>query len=481
MNNKIRNKECFTDKNYSLLPFNFERLNNDDTLIVNMVGEYSFVKYSELQDLVAGKLPTDTALYNELKRKSFLSGSEDSYALRSLSAKYRQRKSFLGGGPGLHIFVVTLRCGNSCEYCQASRKSIISSQYDMSQESARHAVDRVFESPNKYITIEFQGGEPLLAFDVIKSVVDYTHEKNHSHGKSIVFVIATSLQCTTDEMLDFIKINKIQISTSLDGPEWLHNKNRPSTCGNSYQSTLAGIRKVRDAIDDDAIAAMTTITKDSLPFHEEIVDEYVKHGFHSIFLRPLNMYGFAVKKESKVSYTSIEYFEFYKKSRKYISDINNSGYYLDEVTASLALNNMLTGRAVGYVDLRSPCGDGTGVLVYHYNGYVYPSDEARMLYDMGDNKFCLGSVDTPYVELISSDVMAGILLSGVAESLPACAYCAYLPYCGSNPIQNYSRTGDMCGHRAKNDFCNKQKPLYRHLFSLLEENKGVFTSWTTKG
>ena len=42
-----------------------------------------------------------------------------------------------------------------------------------------------------------------------------------------------------------------------------------------------------------------------------------------------------------------------------------------------------------------PCGDGTGVLVYHYNSYVYPSDEARMLYDMGDNKFCLGSVEAP--------------------------------------------------------------------------------------
>lgn len=195
----------------------------------------------------------------------------------------------------------------------------------MSQEAARHAVDWVFESPNQHITIEFQGGEPLLAFDLIKSVVDYTREKNHFHGKNIVFVIATSLQCITDEMLDFIKINEIQISTSLDGPEWLHNKNRPSTCGNSYQSTLAGIRKVRDAIGDDAIAAMTTITKDSLPFYEEIVDEYVKHDFHSIFLRPLNMYGFAVKKESKVSYTSNEYFEFYKKSLKYIIDINKSG------------------------------------------------------------------------------------------------------------------------------------------------------------
>lgn len=216
MSDKFKNKVDFADKNYSLLPFNFDRLNPKDVLIVNLVGEYSFVKHYELQDLVAGKLPTDTEFYQELKRKSFLAGSEDSYALRCLSAKYRQRKSFLSGGPGLHIFVVTLRCGNSCEYCQASRKSVASSQYDMSQETAKHAIDRVFESPNQHITIEFQGGEPLLVFDLIKFIVDYAHEKNLVHGKSLVFVIATSLQCITDEMLDFIKLNGIQVSTSLN-------------------------------------------------------------------------------------------------------------------------------------------------------------------------------------------------------------------------------------------------------------------------
>lgn len=481
MSNKLKNKVNFADNDYSLLPFNFERLNAKDVLIVNVVGEYSFISHEDLLDLVTGELPTDSQLYQELKRKSFVAGTEDSYALRCLSAKYKQRKSFLSGGPGLHIFVVTLRCGNSCEYCQASRKAVTSSQFDMTHETAKNAVDRVFESPNRHITIEFQGGEPLLAFDLIRFIVGYAHEKNRIHNKSLVFVIATSLQYITDEMLDFINLNAIQISTSLDGPEWLHNQNRPSTCGNSYQSTIAGIQKVRDAIGDESIAAMTTITKNSLLHYKEIINEYVKLGFHSIFLRPLNMYGFAVKKESKVGYSTTEYFEFYQKSLQYIIDINKAGYYLDEVTASLALNNMLTGRATGYVDLRSPSGDGTGVLVYHYNGCVYPSDEARMLYDMGDNKFCLGSVETHYLDLISSDVMSEILLNGVAESLPGCAYCAYLPYCGANPIQNYSRTGDICGHRAKNDFCNKQKSLYQHLFTLLESNKAVFTSWITKG
>lgn len=475
------NKEFFIDNEYSILPFNFERINHDSLLIVNPVGEFTYINDNDLKSFVAGELATNTPLYQVLKQKHFLMSPDDTHTVRCLSSKFRHRKSYLKNGPGLHIFVLTLRCGNSCEYCQASRKPIYSTLYDMTQETAMKAVDRVFESPNKNITIEFQGGEPLLAFDLIKIVVKYTKEKNITHNKNIIFVIATSLQHITHEMLNFIKDHSIHISTSLDGPEFLHNKNRPSTCGNSYKKTIEGINKVRATLGSEYVAAMTTITKDSLSHHKEIIDEYVKHGFHSIFLRPLNMYGFAVIKERKVSYTANEYHDFYCKSLQYILDINNDGYYLDEVTASLALNNMLTGKAIGYVDLRSPCGDGTGVLVYHYNGYVYPSDEARMLYDMGDNKFCLGDVDTPYINLISSNPMSEILMNGVAESLTACAYCAYLPYCGANPIQNYSRTGDLYGHRAKNDFCKKQKPLYQHLFSILEKNKSIFSSWISKG
>ncbi len=97
MRNKFKNKAYFADKDkdYTLFPFNFERLRQDEVLIVNAVGEFSFIQDRELQELVAGELPTDTELYQELKRKSFLAGSEDSYALRCLSAKYRQRNELL--------------------------------------------------------------------------------------------------------------------------------------------------------------------------------------------------------------------------------------------------------------------------------------------------------------------------------------------------------------------------------------------------
>lgn len=480
---KIKPYSDFAHSSYTLMPFQFERLDGDCFLVVNDVGQYCHLNEQQLNSLINGELSTDNALFENLLSKSFVTVDNYSFSYRAFASKYRSRKSFINGGPGLHIFVLTLRCENSCEYCQVTRKKVQDVQYDMSKDVARQAVYRMFETPAKNITVEFQGGEPLLAFDMLRFIVELCEEINvtTNKDKKLQFVVATTLQQIDINMLSFMKDHKIHISTSLDGPEWLHNKNRPNSCRNSYAQTLKGIEMARSWLGDDSVAAMTTITNDSLGYAKQIIDEYVAGGFHSIFLRPLNMYGFAVKKEQKISYTSDEFNSFYVEALDYIIAINKGGYHLDEVNAALTLNNVLTPHPMGYVDMRSPCGEGIGVLVYNYNGKVYPSDESRMLHEMGDDSLILGDVSSSYQTLLSSKTMSEILNSGVAEALPGCAYCAYLPYCGTSPIQNLSMQGDMVGHRPSSIFCKRQKFLYRHLFGLLNEksNLNIFGSWLT--
>ena len=55
--------------------------------------------------------------------------------------------------------------------CQVSRKTENKFDFDMSKEIAVKSLDLVFKSPSKNIKIEFQGGEPLLNFDLIKFIV----------------------------------------------------------------------------------------------------------------------------------------------------------------------------------------------------------------------------------------------------------------------------------------------------------------------
>ena len=468
---------------YNLFPFNFSRLNSEEKTILmsNDGGEFIFIKEDTLLRLINNE-PIYKTAEEKLKNRSFIySDDNKNIQFRMLSSKIKTRKNFITNGPGLHIFVITLRCLNSCEYCQASRKDCHSSGYDMSFSDAEKSVDIMFESPSENYTIEFQGGEPTLAIDVIKHIVSYSKKKNILYKKNLNFVVATTLNDITEEILLYFKDENINVSTSLDGPEWLHNKNRPRSKNNSYKKTIKGIELARDILGFEKISAMATLTRTSLKHPIEIIDEYINMEFKSIFLRPLNNYGFAVVKKNKIGYNPCEYSDFYNSAMEYIIEKNKNGLILDEVNASLALNNILTPNSHGYVDLRSPCGDGTGVLVYNYDGHIYPSDEARMLKEMGDDSLCLGSVEQTYNELMTSKPLEWILNSGVAESLPGCSDCVYLPYCGADPISAMNMQKDPIGYRHTLDFCLNQKTIFNYIFNKLyncnEDEIRVFYSW----
>ena len=70
--------------------------------------------------------------------------------------------------------------------------------------------------------------------------------------------------------------------------------------------------------------------------------------------------------------------------------------------ASIILNKLLSTFDAGYVDLQSPTGAGQSVVVYNYDGYVYPSDEARMLAETGDKSLRLGRIGEALSELLNS-------------------------------------------------------------------------------
>jgi uncharacterized protein len=117
--------------------------------------------------------------------------------------------------------------------------------FDMKPEVTDRAVDFMFHSPSRAIKVEFQGGESLLNFPLIRRIVERVEARNQAEGRDVQFVIATNLAPLTDEMLDFCREHGIFISISLDGPKALHNQNRPRPGGDSHQLVEAGIRRVR--------------------------------------------------------------------------------------------------------------------------------------------------------------------------------------------------------------------------------------------
>jgi uncharacterized protein len=466
-----------------LLPLRFERLDADRFLVANIVGDVLLLSASELDQITSLCVVPGDGLYERAFSKLLIARKGQRSQPQLLALRMRSRMAFLRDATPLHLFVVTLRCEHSCPYCQVSRRSADRDRYDMSEETAMRGLRVALSAPPRSIKIEFQGGEPLLNFELIRKIVVEAEHCSIAAGKIVTFVITTNLALLTDDVLAFCRDHSILISTSLDGPADLHNRNRPRPGGNSHALAEAGIRRTQEALGHDRIGALMTTTEASLERVEDIVNEYVRLDLDGIFLRPLSPYGFAIKTKQFGKYNAERWLAFYKRGLRYIIDLNKRGIHFPEFYARLLLKRMLTDRPIGYVDLRSPAGIGLGALVYNYDGKVFASDEGRMLAEMGDREFELGDLATDdYRTLVLSEKLVGLVGASLSQCAPQCSTCAYEPHCGADPVYHYATQVDPVGIKPLSEFCGRHKGIFRLLFELLEgspEDAAVLRRWAS--
>ena len=399
-------------------------------------------------------------------------------------AAFNTRKSFVLEGPSLHIFVVTLRCDHSCKYCQVSRANLNARGFDMSIEHAELAVERVFESPSDTLTIEFQGGEPALRFDIVRYIVDLAEERNLSERRNLSFAMVSTLHHLSDDDLSFCRDHEIRLSTSIDGPAPLHDENRPNPTRDAWGRTVEALDRARLFLGHEGISALPTITRDGLSNPRGLIDQYRDLGFPTIFLRPISPYGFALKTRKAIGYHMDEFLKFYDEALDYILELNANGEPFEETYAAILLRHIMTPFHSGYLDLRSPTGSGLGVLVYNYDGRVFPADEARMAAQIGDQRFTMGTVSDSFDTLMSSPAMQWLMKGAVSEHLPGCRDCAFVPYCGSDPVFHATVHDDPAADRRGSEFCEKHTHIFRGLFRRIAEADPetirTFVSWAMR-
>ncbi len=463
-------------KKYSLLPFNFTRLSGKEILI-NELGDMLITPIGTAQSIIKHSLD-DEDLYKSLVANFFITEELLPSLLDVYASRLRLKKSFLDDRTALHIFVLTLRCNQNCVYCQASSREEGSAHCSMTFEMMEQSVRLMFQSPSPSLTMEFQGGEPSLEPKLIKYGIELAEEINQKECRNVSYVLCTNCRSLSDELLQICKQYHVLISTSLDGPANIHNKNRGRE--DSYEKTMAGIQKARQILGHEYVSALMTTSELALDYPREIVDEYVKDGFTDIFLRALNPYGLASDNEDWNKYNE-RFITFYKTALEYIIEINKQGIFFREDYATIILRKMLTPYTTGFVDLQSPAGTVTSVLIYNYDGYVYASDESRMLAENGDYTFRLGKISDQYEEIVFGKKVRKMGKLWANEALAGCSDCPIKAYCGADPVRNHSTQGDMYGFRPSSFVCKKNKAIIDYIISLIVERGAevlpIFRSW----
>ncbi|MBR2786019.1 MAG: His-Xaa-Ser system radical SAM maturase HxsB [Clostridia bacterium] len=458
---------------YKLNYFNFKE-RKDNYLVTNDIGNYAFLSKKNFSKLVTKQeLPDD--IKEELIEKRFIFEANEEIFATNTAIELRRAKAHLFTPTTLHIFVVTKNCNFNCIYCQAGNLNQ-NEDFNMTKGTAKRAVDIALESPSKHLTFEFQGGEPLLNFDIIKYIVEYS--KTVTNDKIIEYNLVSNLTFLTDEMIDFFIENKVTICTSIDGNRELQNINRPYRNHDSYNETKERILKLRKR--GMKVNAIQTTTKYSLSRYKEIIDEYIDLGLDSVFIRPLTKLGKADKNWEKIGYTAEEFLDFYKKSLEYIIEKNKEGMFLIEGHSSIFLKKILLNVQLNYMELRSPCGGAIGQLAYYYDGKVYTCDEGRMLSEMGYSSFYIGNVyENTYKDLMQCDCTKAMCVSSCLECLPYCHSCVYMPYCGTCPVINFAQDNNIFAQNPGEYRCKVYSGMLDILFQYVEnkEEYDLFMKW----
>ena len=464
----FQSPDSFLTERYQILPFDFERIDSNRVLLTNLTGEYTLLPNNLLEPLIAGVLPTSSPYYKTLEAKHFVYSGDGHSSKSLLALKHNTKTKPISAFTGLHIFVPTLRCDHSCQYCQVSRQSATAGQFDMTIEHAMKALDWVFLSPNPAIKIEFQGGESLLNFPLVQQVILQAERRNLIEKRNLQFVITSTLAFLTPEIIEFARERPVFFSTSLDGPETLHNANRPRPSRDSFQKAIEGIRLIRKELGSERVSALMTTTERSLPNAQAIIDSYLEQGFNGIFLRSLSPYGFALKSKQFQKLQTLEWLRFYQEGLSYIFELNRKGIPFTEYYTALIARKILTPFGTSFVDLQNPSGSAISAVVYNYDGKVYASDEGRMLAETGDNSFELGHLDThSYAEVFHGQKLLNILHQSLQENSPICDQCAFRHYCGTDPAYHTATQQDLTGHKTFSGFCQKQKGIFHFILDHL--------------
>lgn len=450
--------------------FNFKQW-KDKMLLTNEQGRYILLGKRDFLNLVNKRYDLlSKEILQTLKDRFFIYDIDEDVFIEKVANAYRDNKQYLFSATSLHIFVMTNACNMCCVYCQA-QDSAQEKKGNMQEMTAKAAVDIALQSPNEYLTFEFQGGEPLLNFETIKYIVEYS-EQNKNH-KQIQYSLVTNTLLLNEEMIQFFKKYDVSISTSLDGCKEVHNSNRPKIDGDgTYDYVSRNIKWLQS--NDIQVGAIETTTKISLKNAEKIIETYHNLGLNHLFIRPLTPLGYAKEHWAEIGYEPEEFLKFYKQCILILLEHNRNGIRMSEGHARIFLKKILTGYSENYMELRSPCGAGIGQMAYYYDGNIYTCDEGRMVAEMGDQMFCLGNVNySTYDDLMENRVCKVTCQASVLESLPGCCDCVYHPYCGVCPVISYASDNSIYTRESNVYRCKIYKGILDILFEILLEEPGA--------
>lgn len=259
----------------SLSMFNVIEEVDDDILIynTNSCGLLKLNKFykDKLNIFKETKIIDDTEFKQALIHGKMLINKTDGKETHKI---FLENKICRFGGNTIRLTIApTMACNFRCPYCYEKGKEYTTMNAEIIDKLKEYI--QKLKKEYKYIYIMWYGGEPLLAFDIIKNLMEEVYRNFDKEYVSSGIVSNGYLlsERTVLEMKDY-NINNIQIT--IDGPPEIHNKRRKLPTGeDTFFVILNNLKKALDVYPELLISVRINVDKTNINKIDEI-EQYLK-------------------------------------------------------------------------------------------------------------------------------------------------------------------------------------------------------------
>ncbi len=265
------------------------------------------------------------------------------------------------------VLHVTDACNLGCRYCYyCNDNSAKLPKEKMSIEVAEKAIDFLLDHSGNLqeVIIVFFGGEPLLNFDLITTVVASARKKAAKRGKKVDFALTTNATLLNDETVAYLIENDIGVTISIDGNEVEHDRYRRYISGApSYQSILPGLKKLLHGKSKKPVVARVTVAGAATNISERL-DHLLSLGFSEVGFAPVTTNDPNYQLDEKEMQHLLD--QFKALTEKFIHSAKKGAFY--------GFTNIVDNLVVLHEGERKdyPCGAGLGLFSVDPKGRLYP-------------------------------------------------------------------------------------------------------------
>lgn len=306
---------------------------------------------------------------------------------------------------------VTTTCNLNCSYCYEGGNKL---NLIMEKNTILHTVEFIKKcmagSDESDFNINFHGGEPLLAIDIICEFV--CQIKKAIPYKQPHYFLTSNGILLSKTILQFLKDNNFILSLSIDGEKSVHDDNRKTHDGHgTYECMLP---KIHMALEQMPLtcARMTVQSKNAHLLFSNII-HLIKLGFVNIDPVP-DMY------DSGWNSHTLSVFE---------NELKSVATYIKNTNIEVALIT-----SVPRIPHRSLCSGGITTFHIYSDGTIYPCAAVA-----GDIVYSLGTVPTLIPERVAYWHQCD------EDKVNSCIGCTRYDYCDATrcKIINKKYSGNM--------------------------------------